>query len=77
METERRRHHRLRRLFDEACERLAPCFEQPPPPGLPLEWLLFSQARAAYPQLTTLELFLLAMASQRVYRSRQSPRLAC
>jgi hypothetical protein len=32
----------------------------------------FRAARAAYPQLTTLDLFQLSMASTRIYRSRQA-----
>ena len=74
MQTERRKHHQLRALFDEAYERVEPCLAAASPKGMPVEWLVFRKARAADPQLSTLELFMLAMASQRVYRSRHAPR---
>jgi hypothetical protein len=80
MSTERRRNHKLRALFDEAYRYVEGCFEVRPPRGLPVEWVVFRTARAAFPQLTTLDLFQFAMASSRVYRSRNPslpPFLAC
>lgn len=64
--TERRRNHRLRAIFDEACRLVAPCYELPPR-RLPREWLVFHTARAAYPQLSPLDLFQFTMASRRVF----------
>jgi hypothetical protein len=69
---ERRRNHKLRALFDEAYQRVEGCFETRPPQGLPVEWVVFRTTRAAYPQLSTLDLFQFAMASARVYRSRRT-----
>jgi hypothetical protein len=71
MNTERRKNHKLRAIFDEAYRRIEPCYEWPRH-GLPVEWVAFRAARAAYPQLTTLDLFQLSMASTRIYRSRQA-----
>lgn len=71
MKDERRKNHRLRALFDEAYRRVEGCFESRPPQGLPVEWMVFRATRDAYPQLSTLDLFQFAMASSRVYRSRQ------
>ncbi len=72
MQTERRRNFRLRALFDEAYARLEPLYASQPPRGLPVEWVVFRAAREAYPQLTTLELFQLAMSSSRAHRSRHA-----
>ncbi|CAG0943989.1 MAG: hypothetical protein EFKGCFLK_00858 [Rhodocyclaceae bacterium] len=80
MSHERRKNHKLRAIFEEVYGRVEGCFEVRPPRGLPLEWMVFRAARAAYPQLTTLDLFQFAMASLRVYRSRNPglpPFLAC
>lgn len=71
MNDERRKNHRLRALFDEACQRVESCYRTRPPRGLPVEWVVFRAARDAYPQLSTLDLFQFAMASSRAYRSRQ------
>jgi len=71
MENDRRRNLRLRGIFDEAYSRVESCFASRPPSGLPVEWLVFRTARAAYPQLSPLDLFQLSMASARVHRSRQ------
>lgn len=70
MQIERRRNFMLRTLFDEAYARVEPFYACRPPRGLPVEWMVFRAARDAYPQLSTLELFQLAMSSSRVYRSR-------
>lgn len=70
MQTERRKNHTLRALFDEAYARVEPCYACRPPRGLPVEWMVFREARTAYPQLTPLDLFQFVMASSRVYRSR-------
>jgi hypothetical protein len=75
MQPERRKNLKLRALFDEAFNRVEPCFATRPPPGLPVEWIVFRATRAAYPQLGTLDLFQFAMASARVYRSRHSGKL--
>lgn len=72
MNHERRKNHKLRALFDEAYRRIESCFEATPMQGLPVEWIVFRTARAAYPQLSTLDLFQFAMASSRVYRSRRA-----
>jgi hypothetical protein len=72
MNNERRKNLKLRALFDEAYNRVEPCYGTRPPQGLPVEWVVFRTARAAYPQLSTLDLFQLVMASSRVYRNRQS-----
>lgn len=72
MQVDRRRNHRLRALFDEAYDRIEPCFEMRPSHGLPIEWIAYRAARDAYPQLSPLELFQLAKASVRVYRSRRA-----
>lgn len=72
MNNERRKNHKLRALFDEAYKKVESCYEARPPQGLPVEWVVFRTARAAYPQLSTLDLFQFAMASSRVYRSRHS-----
>lgn len=72
MHTERRRNHKLRALFDEAYARVESCFADRPPRGLPIEWVVYRAARAAYPQLGSLDLFQFAMASARVYRSRHN-----
>jgi hypothetical protein len=72
MQTERRKNHRLRALFDEAYARIEPVFARQPPSGLPIEWIVYRTTRAAYPQLNTLDLFQFAMASTRLYRSRQT-----
>lgn len=69
---DRRKNHKLRALFDEAYQRVETCFETRPPQGLPVEWVVFRATRAAYPQLSTLDLFQFAMASSRVYRSRHA-----
>lgn len=71
MNDERRKNHKLRALFDEAYRRIEFCFEAMPPQGMPVEWIVFRTARAAYPQLSTLDLFQFAMASSRVYRSKR------
>lgn len=71
MRNERRTNHRLRALFDEAYQSVECCFEARDAQGLPLEWVIYRAARAAYPQLSTLDLFQFAMASARVHRSRQ------
>lgn len=78
MNNERRKNHKLRALFDEAYDRVASCFADRPPRGLPVEWVVYRAARAAYPQLSSLDLFQFAMASSRVHRSRhrQPGRLA-
>lgn len=78
MNDERRKNHRLRALFDEAYVRVESCFAGSPPRGLPVEWVVYRAARAAYPQLSSLDLFQFAMASSRVHRSRhrQPGRLA-
>ncbi|MBM3391097.1 MAG: hypothetical protein FJY34_03870 [Betaproteobacteria bacterium] len=79
MNHERRKNHKLRALFDEACRRVAPCYDMPAR-GLPVEWLVFRAARAAYPQLSTLDLFQFSVASTRIHRSRQAElagHLAC
>lgn len=70
MQPERRKNHKLRALFDEAFNRVEPCFADRPPRGLPVEWVVYRAARAAYPQLGSLDLFQFTMASARVYRSR-------
>jgi len=70
MHNDRRRNHTLRALFDEAYARVESCFAARPPSGLPVEWLVFRTARAAFPQLSPLDLFQFSMASARVYRSR-------
>jgi hypothetical protein len=70
MNNERRKNHRLRALFDEAFQRVECCFEARAPQGLPVEWVVYRTARAAYPQLSSLDLFQFAMASSRVHRSR-------
>lgn len=72
MNIERRKNHRLRALFDEAYRRIESCFETLPPQGMPVEWIVFRAARAAYPQLSTLDLFQFAMAASRVHRSRRA-----
>lgn len=72
MQTERRKNHTLRDLFDEAYDRVEPCFAARPPRGLPVEWVVYRAARAAYPQLGSLDLFQFAMASTRVYRHRHN-----
>ncbi|MEZ5614215.1 MAG: hypothetical protein R3E35_03235 [Rhodocyclaceae bacterium] len=72
MNTERRKNHKLRALFDEACQKVEACFETRPPQGLPVEWVVYRTARAAYPQLSTLDLFQFAMASSRIHRSRRT-----
>ncbi|HMM55319.1 MAG TPA: hypothetical protein PKC23_09920 [Candidatus Desulfobacillus sp.] len=69
---ERRKNHRLRALFDEAYQRIEQCFAVDRGEGLPVEWLVFRSTRAAYPQLTPLDLFQFVMASRRVYRSRSA-----
>lgn len=71
MNSERRRNHKLRALFDEAYRHVEYCFERPTQ-GLPVEWVVFRTARDAFPQLGPLDLFQLAMASARVYRSRHA-----
>lgn len=71
MEHDRRRNHRLRAIFDEAYAHVESCFAARPPRGLPVEWVVYRTARAAFPQLSPLDLFQLSMASARVYRSRQ------
>lgn len=70
MLNDRRRNHALRALFDEAYGRVEHCYEMRQPRGLPVEWVVYRTARAAYPQLSPLDLFQFAMASSRVYRSR-------
>ncbi len=69
---DRRKNHKLRALFDEAYRRIEDCFEARPPQGLPLEWVVYRTTRAAYPQLSTLDLFQFSMASARVHRGRQT-----
>jgi len=71
MNNERRKNHKLRALFDEAYRRTEACHEWPRH-GLPEEWVVFRVARAAYPQLSTLDLFQFAMASTRLHRSRHA-----
>jgi hypothetical protein len=71
-DNDRRKNHKLRALFDEAYQRVESCFETRPPQGLPVEWVVFRATRAAYPQLSTLDLFQFTMASSRVYRSRHA-----
>ncbi len=70
MNDERRKNHKLRALFDDAYRRLEYCFEARPRQGLPVEWVVYRAARAAYPQLSSLDLFQFAVASSRVHRSR-------
>jgi hypothetical protein len=72
MNYERRKNHKLRALFDEAYARVEHCFSACQPGGLPVEWLVYRTARAAYPQLGPLDLFQFAMASARVYRGRHT-----
>ena len=72
MNDERRKNHKLRALFDEAFRRVECCFETRAPQGLPMEWVVYRAARAAYPQLSSLDLFQFAMASSRVHPSRHS-----
>lgn len=72
MESDRRRNHKLRALFDEAYARVEHCFAARSSSGLPVEWVVYRAARSAYPELSTLDLFQFAMASSRVYRSRHS-----
>lgn len=67
---DRRKNHKLRALFDEAYRRIENCYETRPPQGLPVEWVVYRTTRAAYPQLSTHDLFQFVMASSRVYRSR-------
>jgi hypothetical protein len=71
MNNERRKNIKLRALFDEAYRRIEPSFEWPRH-GLPVEWVVFRAARAAYPQLSTLDLFQFAVASTRIHRSRHA-----
>ena len=72
MNDERRKNHKLRALFDEAYRKVEHCYDTRPQQGLPVEWVVFRATRAAYPQLSTLDLFQFSMASSRVYRSRHN-----
>ena len=68
---ERRKNLRLRALFDEAYARAEPSIDCRPR-GLPMEWLAYRAARAAYPQLGPLDLFQFSMAARRVYCSHHN-----
>ncbi len=71
MQTNRRKNLKLRALFDEAYACIEHVFKRQPPQGLPMEWIVYRAARTAYPQFNTLDLYQFAVASFRVYRSRQ------
>jgi hypothetical protein len=70
-QVERRHNLRLRDLFEEAYERVAPCLDPRQTWGrVPLEHLAFRMLREAYPELPPQEVHLLVCASVRVYRQR-------
>lgn len=64
---DRRKNLRLRTLFDEAYARIEPSLAAQAARRLPVEWTAFLTARAAYPQLSPLDLFQFAMAAQRIF----------
>ena len=69
-QVERRQNLKLRSVFDEAYERIAP-FLDPRQTwgGLPLERLAFRTLRDSYPNLSPEEVRILVVASVRVYRT--------
>lgn len=74
---ERRQNVRLRSVFDEAYERIAP-FLDPKQSwgGVPLERLAFRVLRDNYPELTSAEARILVAASVRVYSAHNPEKSA-
>jgi hypothetical protein len=76
---ERRHHHHLRAIFDDAYARIEP-FLDPTQTwgGVPLMGLAYRELREAYPDLSAAEAHILVVAIVRVYRmshGRLAPRL--
>ncbi|HRP98595.1 MAG TPA: hypothetical protein PL143_20350 [Rhodocyclaceae bacterium] len=70
---ERRRHHRVRAVFEEALVLIAPFFEHDDDWGHgTLDHLAYRALREAFPQLSVTEVHVLVIAAQRVYGSRTS-----
>lgn len=73
--TERRVHHELRAIFDEAYARIEPLLDAEgggADPTLQIQWVL----REAYPQLSPSERYLFVFAARRVHAERRRQRSA-
>ena len=65
---ERRQHHRVREIFVEACEKLAPFFSPENRWGnVTLDHLAYRVVRDNYPELTSEEVHVLVVAAHRVH----------
>ena len=66
--TERRRHYRVRAIFEEACASIAPFFAKENRWGnATLDHLAYRVIRDRYPELSFEEVHILVVASRRVY----------
>jgi hypothetical protein len=68
---DRRRHHRVREVFEEAVALIAPFFEHDDDWGHgTLDHLAYRSLRNAFPQLSVTEVHVLVVAARRVYASK-------
>ncbi len=74
-ETERRVHLRLRAVFDEAIERVAPFFDRRNAwSDADLEHCAYRTMREHYPELTAEEVYVFVVAARRVFAARRATR---
>ncbi|BAL23315.1 hypothetical protein [Azoarcus sp. KH32C] len=70
---DRRQHHRVREIFAEACEKLAPFFAPENRWGnVTLDHLAYRVVRENYPELSFEEVHVLVLAAHRVYTQSHS-----
>jgi hypothetical protein len=70
---ERRKHHRVREIFEEAVDLIAPFFDPANTWGnRTLDHLAYRSLRETYPDLSMEEVHVLVVAAQRVYAERRA-----
>lgn len=70
---ERRKHHRVREIFEEAVDLIAPFFDPANSWGnRTLDHLAYRSLRETYPDLSMEEVHILVVAAQRVYANRRA-----
>lgn len=70
---DRRKHHRVREIFEEAVDLIAPFFDPANTWGnRTLDHLAYRSLRETYPDLSMEEVHVLVVAAQRVYANRRA-----